>query len=188
MGRENKPKKIAAVFACYMLLTLNFNQLYASGPGSSGGGQGSGGSGTGAGGGVKRNLASLKTVPVPGPTVAELSAVIQNKAAAIALGKAFFWEMQFGSDGNTACATCHFNAGADSRSFNQTDPGLRRVDGNGNPSADSTTFKAGFGANHQLSISDFPLHRLADANNQASALLSENNNIVGSPATNEWFV
>jgi hypothetical protein len=93
MGRQNKPKKIIAVFACYMLLTLNFNQLYASGPGSGGGGQVSGGSGTG-GGGAKRNLASLKTVPVPGPTVAELGAVVQNKAAAIALGKAFFWEMQ----------------------------------------------------------------------------------------------
>src|SRR3981189_1798975 len=84
-------------------------------------------------GGGKRNLASLKTVPIPGPTAAELNNVIRNKSAAIALGKAFFWEMQFGSDGNTACATCHFNAGADSRSFNQTDPGLRRVDGNGNP-------------------------------------------------------
>lgn len=186
MSRQNKFKKIVAVFVCYILLTLNFNQLYASGPGSGGGGQGSGGSGTGGGGGgtgggggAKRNLASLKTVPVPGPTVAELSAVVQNKSAAIALGKAFFWEMQFGSDGNTACATCHYNAGADSRSFNQTDPGLRRVDGNGNPAADSTTFKAGFGANHQLSINDFPLHRLADVNNQAS-VLSENNNIVGS--------
>jgi cytochrome c peroxidase len=175
-------KKIFAVFACYMMLTLNFNQLYASG-GSDAGGKGpspsSGGGGTGAGGG-KRNLASLKTIPIPGPTAAELSNVIRNKSAAIALGKAFFWEMQFGSDGNTACATCHFNAGADSRSFNQTDPGLRRVDGNGNPAADSTTFKLGFGANHQLSISDFPLHKLADINNADSAVMDENNNIVGS--------
>ncbi len=39
--------------------------------------------------------------------------------------------MQFGSNGQTACATCHFNAGADSRTTNQADPGLRRVDGNG---------------------------------------------------------
>jgi len=119
-----------------MMLTLNFNRHYASGgPGSgssatSGGGDAgsggtSGGGGTGTGG---RTLASLKTAAVPGPTAAELSNVIRNKSAAIQLGKAFFWEMQFGSDGNTACATCHFNAGADSRSFNQTDPGLRRVD------------------------------------------------------------
>jgi hypothetical protein len=171
MYRKVTLKKIVAVFACYMIvgLNLNINPLYASGPGS-----GSGGSGGG------RNLGSLKTVPVPGPTAAELSGVIKDKTAAIALGKAFFWEMQFGSDGKTACASCHFNAGGDSRSFNQTDPGLRRVDGNGNPAADSTTFKPGFGANHQLSISDFPLHKLADVTNPSSTVISENNNIVGS--------
>jgi len=78
--------------------------------------------------------------------------------------------MQFGSDGKTACASCHFNAGADSRTGNQTDPGLRRVDGNGFPAADSTTFHAGFGPNHMLSVSDFPLHTSA----------RDNNNIVGS--------
>jgi cytochrome c peroxidase len=78
--------------------------------------------------------------------------------------------MQFGSDGKTACATCHFNAGADSRTNNQTDPGLRRVDGNGFPSPDSTTFHAGFGPNHSLALSDFPLHTLN----------RDNNNIVGS--------
>ena len=78
--------------------------------------------------------------------------------------------MQFGSDGQTACATCHFNAGADSRTANQADPGLRRVDGNGNPAADSNTFHAGFGPNHALSLSDFPLHTST----------RDNNNIVGS--------
>src|SRR5215472_4595370 len=185
MSRQRIWKKTVAVFACYMMLTLNVTQAFANGQSGNSGGSGSGGgSGTSGGGttggSTSRNLASLKTAPIPGPTAAELNNVVQNKAAAIALGKAFFWEMQFGSDGNTACATCHFNAGADSRSFNQTDPGLRRVDGNGNPAADSTTFQPGFGANHQLSISDFPLHRLADPNNQASALLSDNNNIVGS--------
>ena len=126
------------------------------------------------------NLGSLKTVPVPGPTASELNNVVSNKAAAIALGKAFFWEMQFGSDGFTACATCHFNAGADSRTMNQTDPGLRRVDGNGNSSPDSTTYHPGFGPNHQLSVSDFPLHKLADITRSNSAVLSDNNNIVGS--------
>src|SRR5579864_9758283 len=88
--------------------------------------------------------------------------------------------MQFGSDGFTACATCHFNASADSRTMNQTDPGLRRVDSNSNPSADSTIFHPGFGPNHQLSVSDFPLHQLADINRSNSAVLSDNNNIVGS--------
>ena len=32
-----------------------------------------------------------------------------------------------GSDGRTACATCHFHAGADSRSQNQLSPGALRV-------------------------------------------------------------
>jgi cytochrome c peroxidase len=138
--------------------------------GNGGGGKGGNGGGNGGGGHDGRGLASLKTVTVPGPTAAELADLIQDKNAAIALGKAFFWEMQFGSDGQTACATCHFNAGADSRTMNQADPGLRRVDGNGNPAADSTTFHAGFGPNHALSLSDFPLHTST----------RDNNNIVGS--------
>ena len=140
------------------------------GKGGNGGNGGGGGKGGNGGGHDGRGLASLKTVTVPGPTAAELANVIKDKNAAIALGKAFFWEMQFGSDGKTACATCHFNAGADSRTNNQTDPGLRRVDGNGFPAADSTTFHAGFGPNHNLALSDFPLHTLN----------RDNNNIVGS--------
>jgi cytochrome c peroxidase len=143
------------------------------GTGANGGNGGNGGEGKGGNGGGGhdgRRLASLKTITIPGPTAAELANVIKDKNAAIALGKAFFWEMQFGSDGQTACATCHFNAGADSRTGNQADPGLRRVDGNGFPAADSTTFHAGFGPNHMLSISDFPLHTST----------RDNNNIVGS--------
>jgi cytochrome c peroxidase len=138
--------------------------------GNGGGGKGGNGKGGNGGGHDGRGLASLKTITVPGPTAAELADLIQDKNAAIALGKAFFWEMQFGSDGQTACATCHSNAGADSRTMNQADPGLRRVDGNGNPAADSNTFFAGFGPNHALSLSDFPLHTSA----------RDNNNIVGS--------
>jgi cytochrome c peroxidase len=144
------------------------------GTGGNGGGTGGNGGGTGGNGGGGghdgRGLASLKTITVPGPTAAELANLIKDKNATIALGKAFFWEMQFGSDGKTACATCHFNAGADSRTANQADPGLRRVDGNGNPAADSNTFHSGFGPNHALSLSDFPLHTAA----------RDNNNIVGS--------
>ncbi|HEU4413975.1 MAG TPA: cytochrome c peroxidase [Candidatus Angelobacter sp.] len=137
-----------------------------------------GGGGQGGGGGHK--VGSLKTVAVPGPSASELNNLIRDKAATIALGKAFFWEMQFGSDGATACATCHFNAGGDSRTMNQTDPGLRRVDNNGNPSPDSTIFHPGFGANHLLSSSDFPLHLLSDPSRSNSPVLSDNNNIVGS--------
>src|SRR5262245_13101900 len=54
------------------------------------------------------------TVPLP-PT---LSTYVKDTNKAIALGKALFWDMQVGSDGRTACATCHFHAGADVRTKN----------------------------------------------------------------------
>ncbi|WP_344953388.1 hypothetical protein [Zobellella aerophila] len=44
------------------------------------------------------------------------------------LGKALFWDMQVGSDGITACASCHYHAGADHRTKNQISPGLKRND------------------------------------------------------------
>src|SRR5579884_1603038 len=163
------------------------NTNTSTGGANSGGGSNSGGGNISTtnnqnegGGGGSRKLGSLKTVAIPGPTAAELNDVIKNKAAAIALGKAFFWEMQFGSDGFTACATCHFNAGADSRTMNTVNPGQRRVDGSGNPAADSNVFHPGFGPDHQLSVNDFPLHKLADITRNNSAVMSDNNNIVGS--------
>src|SRR5439155_5179875 len=48
---------------------------------------------------------------------------IINNAAAIRLGKALFWDMQAGGDGQIACATCHFHAGADNRTLNTLHPG-----------------------------------------------------------------
>ena len=72
-----------------------------------------------------------------------------------ALGKALFWDMQVGSDGVQACASCHFRAGADPRSKNQLSPGLKHV-----PAAD-LTYSTGSGPNRQLEASDFPLTRLA---------------------------
>jgi cytochrome c peroxidase len=75
-------------------------------------------------------LSSLKTVPNPvlpnGPNGAvrgDLADYIANLPAAIRLGKALFWDMQAGSDNKTACATCHFQAGADRRDRNQLNPG-----------------------------------------------------------------
>lgn len=38
------------------------------------------------------------------------------------LGKAFFWDMQTGSDGIQGCASCHFHAGADNRTTHQVNP------------------------------------------------------------------
>lgn len=39
--------------------------------------------------------------------------IVADRDAAVALGKMFFWEQRAGSDGQTACASCHYHAGAD---------------------------------------------------------------------------
>ncbi len=92
----------------------------------------------------------LRGVAVPGP---DLTDYVVDRNAAIALGKALFWDMQVGSDGVQACASCHFRAGADPRSKNQLSPGLKRV-----PTPD-LTYKKG-GPNYQLRMVDFPLTSL----------------------------
>jgi len=93
---------------------------------------------------------------------ADLSGYLKTGPAATLasqqLGKALFWDMQVGSDGQ-ACASCHFNAGADTRSKNALNPG--NLVGNdtvfGNPQAAGAAGHPGFGTNYQLSKADFPL-------------------------------
>jgi len=63
----------------------------------------------------------LASVNVPLP--ANLSNFISSNAAAVALGKAFFWDEQLGSDAQVACATCHYAIGADTRETNIMHPG-----------------------------------------------------------------
>jgi cytochrome c peroxidase len=160
-------------------------------PGDDGGGQGGSGSGRGGPGGKgghggeggdggERKLASLKTVSIPGPTADQLNNLVLDKQAAIVLGKALFWDMQAGSDGKTACASCHSDAGADNRWVNEINPGFNRVDANFNSSPDATTFQAPFAPNYTLTAADFPLHKVANANDDSSIVLSDNHNVVGS--------
>ena len=69
-------------------------------------------------------LQTLRNVTPPDPSGTEagrpvgLADYVSDRAAAVRLGKALFWDMNVGSDGNTACATCHFQAGADNRITN----------------------------------------------------------------------
>lgn len=112
-------------------------------------------------------LVSLKGHPVPEPS--NLGQFVTDRAAAIALGKALFWDMQVGSDGVTACASCHFAGGADNRSKNQVNPGLIAGD-------NAFTLPP----NRQLQLSDFPLHRLADPANRHSAVLADTNDVISS--------
>jgi cytochrome c peroxidase len=112
---------------------------------------------------------SLKGLPVPEPT--NLGSYVRSREAAIALGKALFWDMQVGSDGVQACASCHFRGGADPRSVNQANPG-----GQDNP---DPTIHLG-GPNYQLKRSDFPLHKLADPTDRASTVLRSLDDVISS--------
>jgi len=121
-------------------------------------------------------LASLKTVAVPEPP--NLGEFVKNKPAAIVLGKALFWDMQVGSNGQQSCASCHFHAGVDTRNKNQLSPGLLRVNASGEADPD-ITFNAG-GPNSVLQPTDYPFHKLADPNNRLSQVLADTNDIAGS--------
>jgi cytochrome c peroxidase len=90
----------------------------------------------------------LKKVKVPTPP--DLDKYVKNKDAAVLLGKALFWDMQVGSDGKVACATCHWHAGADLRTVNQVNPGVDLF-------GPEERF---MGRNHQFEKGDFPFHRL----------------------------
>ncbi len=115
-------------------------------------------------------LASLKTVPVPEPP--NLSVYVRDKAAAIQLGKALFWDMQVGSDGVQACASCHSHAGADNRAKNQLNPGTNGGD---------SLFHGTNAPNMTLRAADFPFHKLIDPDFSDSGLARpDSNDICGS--------
>lgn len=122
-------------------------------------------------------LASLKTVPIPQPD--NIGDFIRNKTAAIALGKSLFWDMQVGSDGVQSCASCHFNAGADSRSKNQLNPGLLRVNTDGSENPDKT-FSSPHGPNYQLAAADYPFHKLVNPDKISSTVVSDSNDVTSS--------
>ena len=77
------------------------------------------------------------------PDPENLEVFVTDRDAAVRLGKALFWDEQVGSDGRVACATCHHQAGADSRITNRVAP---REDG----------FQMSSGVGATLTVSDFP--------------------------------
>ena len=130
---------------------------------------------------VPPSLAGAKVPPVPG-LLSGRAPIVRNRAKAIALGKALFWDIQVGSDG-MACASCHFHAGTDARIKNQLSPGRspeRR------PTA--ATFQpmpsgAAGGPNYTLRLSDFPFHQLSDPASFASPVVFTTDHVVGSAGT-----
>ena len=133
-----------------------------------------------------RPLAPLSSVPVP--PVFGMEGILADKTAAIELGKALFWDMQAGSDDVQACASCHFNAGADSRGNNEVNPGQAGGDNtfqlgptvsgiqgpNHHYNAGSAT--AGFGGYHD---GDFPFHKVSNVDDRFT-IVSDVNDVSGS--------
>lgn len=134
---------------------------------------------------------SLKTVAIPEP--ANLAQFVKDKTAAIALGKALFWDAQVGSDG-MACASCHYHAGADHRVKNQINPGASDTDAQIRfdltysqilsqyqvGTSGKTTSVPTAGPNVKLTADDFPLHRLVDPYDRNSEIVYDSNDVVGS--------
>ena len=128
---------------------------------------------------------ALETIPVPTPP--DLAKYVANKDAAIALGKALFWDMQAGSDGKTACASCHWHAGADARVKNTLNPGAPGSTFGHQTSigpALAANALANFpGVNLKLEPSDFPFRRLENMDlpeSDSNKVIFDTKKIVGS--------
>jgi cytochrome c peroxidase len=128
---------------------------------------------------VAAGLRPLADVPLP--PVDNLGDFVNpgSELTLIRLGKALFWDMQVGSDGQ-ACGTCHFHAGADSRAKNQLSPGLKHT----NPLLQNVFGPTGSGAaggpNYTLVAEDFPFHRLFDPEKRHSRVLFDTDDVASS--------
>ncbi len=126
-------------------------------------------------------LGALSTVAIPEPANLDefLNPGRDAHRAAVRLGKAWFWDMQVGSDG-VACASCHFHAGADNRTRNQLNPGSKNRDPAARTRFKNTGSGAPGGPNYRLRESDFPFHRLQDPEARRSAVLFDSDDVVSS--------
>ena len=135
---------------------------------------------------------ALETLAIP---TVDVSDYIADEAAAVALGKALFWDQQMASDGFVACASCHYHFGVDIRTKNTVAPG-------GFASAQSPDFTddSFYGPNESLASSMFPFHKKVDPlkktidfpngenlpgenvdpNDHEANILSNNDDVVGS--------
>ena len=129
-------------------------------------------------------LASLKKVRIPKvPGLLQGShPIVRNEAMAVALGKALFWDVTLGNDG-MACASCHFEAGADPRLTNQL----------GRPQAVEQLLRdSSFGpmasgrkgtVNQRPLPEDFPYTQFEDPLDNLSPLKFQTDNVMGSAGT-----
>jgi cytochrome c peroxidase len=118
---------------------------------------------------LAQGLGSLKRVAVPQPSNA--SQYVRDQNALKVLGKALFWDMQAGSDGRTACASCHFHAGADHRTQNQL-----------------SNLAAGVPPNGVLTADSFPFHVLSNPIDNRSAVIRDSAAVTGSAGVFRRFL
>jgi len=148
------------------------------------------------------SLQSLHGMTPPDPSGTEggrkvdlMTDYVLNRSAAIMLGKALFWDMEIGSDGSTACASCHFHAGVDHRITNQINPGQASTHANvasifnkpfvaadipGDVSSYATLSAGKGGPNYTLKKTDFPTHVLADPLDRNSPIVYSTDDVIGS--------
>ncbi|WP_372242349.1 cytochrome-c peroxidase [Pseudomonas sp. ANT_J12] len=148
------------------------------------------------------SLQSLHGMTPPDPSGTEggrkvdlMTDYVLNRSAAILLGKALFWDMEIGSDGSTACASCHFHAGVDHRITNQINPGQANTNSNvssifnkpfvasdipGDVASYLTKSGGKGGPNYTLKKTDFPTHVLADPLDRNSPILYSTDDVIGS--------
>jgi len=124
---------------------------------------------------------SLKTISVTLPK--DVDSIVKNRAWAVVLGKALFWDMNVGSD-RQACASCHFHAGADNRVKNQFNPGFPITsDMSFGDAFGRTGSGAQAGPNYTVVAADFPLHRLSNPEDRQSPVLYDTNDRFSSEGT-----
>ena len=115
---------------------------------------------------------------------------IRDRRMAEALGKALFWDMQLGSDGVQACASCHFSAGTDMRVRNSLNPdhlgGDTRLEvfRNRHPTTDPVPLDQN--VNRDIGLNDFPTHKLiqqgaaGEPRFNSANVVRDSNDVVGS--------
>ena len=130
---------------------------------------------------------SLKDVPLIVP--ANIGQFVRDFNALKQLGKALFWDMQVGSDGIQACATCHWNAGADIRRRNMLNPGFLSGDTIFGNNFEGVPGHPNFAPDISAAAADFPFHERrprtapVDQNNPANelaTLVKDTNDIFSS--------
>ncbi len=93
--------------------------------------------------------------------------------------QSLFWDAGVSGDG-TACASCHFHAGAGSRIKNQLSPGLLQQDGELAGVFNSTASGGTGGPNYTLQATDFPFHHFTDPNNRESGVFFTTDDVAAS--------